>query len=61
MSAQSERVQAVEQLIAWATGKHICPRCDGEGEIRFNASPDCDPQHDDHTPCRRCGGTGEIA
>lgn len=59
VSAQSERVQAVERLIAMATGADICPRCKGEGELYRNVSFPVDPQMDDYAECPVCHGTGE--
>lgn len=56
----SAALEALQQLISWAKGEHICPRCNGEGELRFNASWPLDPQEDDYTVCPGCGGTGEV-
>lgn len=61
MSAQSERVQAIHELIAMATGEDVCRRCKGEGELQFNASPNLDPQMDDYMVCPACHGSGTRA
>ena len=56
----AEALELLEVRASWAPGALVCPRCDGEGELHFNASWPVDPQHDDYYECPRCQGTGEI-
>lgn len=55
--------KALEQLVAWANGEHICARCDGEGELYRPASRvrgEFYCADDDFLECPDCDGRGEV-
>lgn len=56
----SERLEAIEELIAMARGVPDCSRCDGTGEITWNPSRIHDPQQADYAECPVCHGEGEV-
>jgi DnaJ-class molecular chaperone len=59
MWQQIERAKDGREEERWTLA--VCPACNGEGEIKGNASKDGDPQADDFKPCSACGGTGVLS